>query len=246
MMSDEQPRATHGSWRVHAACVGSDPARFTDPRPDSDDTRLAIATCRGCPVRQPCLTEALTHPAASDVGIWGATTPARRDQLRRRMKPAAADPIPPEAGLFETLHGELTDLTGRALIVQLPAPPKHLLLIDGHPTLRTDDLEQARNHILERLEDYQPRTLAPYRLTDHGELADPAGRITITRLPTAPHLLIVIDGQPHTRHYRLDHARRDALATLASNTAPDLRDPDRPTPPKLHPLAPPARQLGRR
>ena len=246
-MTGEHPGQTgHDSWRVHAACVGSDPAQFTDPRPESDDTRLAIATCRRCPVRQPCLTEALTHPAASDVGIWGATTPTRRDQLRRRVEPATADPVPPEAGLFETLHGELTDLTGRALIVQLPAPPTHLLLIDGHPTLRTDDLGQARNHILERLEDYQPRTLAPYRLTDHGELTDPAGRITITRLPTAPHLLIVIDGQPHARHHRLDHARRDALATLASNTAPDRRDPDRLAPPELQPLAPPAPQIARR
>lgn len=211
-----------GGWRLQAACAGDDPRRFTDPRPGTDDTRHAIATCQSCPVRQPCLDEALTHPAASDVGIWGATTPEQRTLLRR-PPPAAAAVVasPAPAGLFATLDGDLTDLTGRALTTRLPAAPHQLLLIDGRPVLRTDDLTETWRHIVVTVDDYQPANLAPFVLSEHGELTDPTGRSVITRLPAPPHLLVVHDGQPVSRHHHLDQARQAALArTVTRHRAP--------------------------
>jgi hypothetical protein len=71
----------HGGWRSAAACTGADPRLFTDPRSGTDDTDRAIATCRRCRVRQPCLAEAL-HQPDDDVGIWGATTGGDRHILR--------------------------------------------------------------------------------------------------------------------------------------------------------------------
>jgi WhiB family transcriptional regulator, redox-sensing transcriptional regulator len=113
---------TTGRWQPAAACADAHPRLFTDPRTDTDDTDRAIAICQGCPVRQPCLTEALHHPDEVDVGIWGATTPEDRRTLRRRRQHPAS-PRQPTATLFPTLHGELTDLTGQALIVTLPTHP---------------------------------------------------------------------------------------------------------------------------
>jgi ABC-type histidine transport system ATPase subunit len=44
-----------------------------DPRPSSPDTVRALAICRTCTVRQPCLAEALTYPGNADPGIRGKT-----------------------------------------------------------------------------------------------------------------------------------------------------------------------------
>lgn len=216
-------------WRSQARCVGEDPRRFTDPRPGSDDTRHAIATCQSCPVKQPCLDEALTHPTPIDVGIWGGTTPEQRALLRHRASApvsGSADPTP--AGLFATLDGELTDLTGRALLTRLPTRPHQLLLIDHRPVLRTNDLTDAWRHILTAIGDYQPSALAPLVVTAHGELSDPTGRTLITRLPTAPHLLVVHDDQPVSRHQQLADARQAALQLAHTAAEPRARSPRTP------------------
>ena len=224
-MNAPPPPPASDVWRSQAACVGQDPRLFTDPRPDSDDTRRAVATCRSCVVRQPCLTEALTHPGDTDVGIWGATTAEQRASLRPRHR--SGSPNPPAAdnfGLYPTLSGDLTDLTGRAVITRLPTAPHHLVLIDDKPSMRTADLAQAWRHIITTLDDYQPAALIPFSLTRHGELHDPTGRITITRLPVAPHLLVVHDGRPVSRHHRLDHARHAALAKQVTADRAAIRD----------------------
>jgi WhiB family transcriptional regulator, redox-sensing transcriptional regulator len=208
------PRDNHpDGWQTAAACAGTDPRLFTDPRADTDDTDRAIAICRRCRVRQHCLTEALHHPDDYDVGIWGATTVEDRLTLRRRQR--VASPRGRMVALFPTVDGELTDLTGQALIISLPTRPGLLLLIDGKPTLRTDRLEGIRRHITAVLDAYQPARLAPLTLDDDGNLTDPTGRVAITRLPAPPHLLTVADGRPHRRVDTLDQAHHHARQTLA-------------------------------
>jgi len=219
------PDRPDDTWRDQAACVGADPRLFTDPRPDTNDTRHAIQHCHACPVRQACLTTALAHHPDADVGIWGGTTPEARRTMRHRPTPPAEPE--PTVGLFDTLQGDLTDLSGRALVITLPVAPSLLLTVDGQPVLRTDQLDQIRRHLATTLEDYQPSRLAPLTFTPSGDLADPTGRIVITRLPTPPHLLVVVDGRPHRRAPDLQHARQDAIHTLTRlppATLPVLED----------------------
>jgi WhiB family redox-sensing transcriptional regulator len=64
------------SWKSEAACRGHTALMFsTDPV----DVAIAVALCRGCPVREPCLDEALATGAE---GVWGATTEPERVALR--------------------------------------------------------------------------------------------------------------------------------------------------------------------
>ena len=188
---------SNGDWRTRAACIGTDPRKFTDPRPDSDDAPAAIRCCSRCPVRQACLETAIAHGPDADVGIWGGTTPEVLRAIRRKRIPPA--PPKPTVGLFDTLQGDLTDLSGRTLVITLPVAPTLLLLVDERPVLRTDQLDDIRHHLATTLDDYQPSQLAPMARTVSGDLADPTGRVTITRVPVPPHLLVVIDERPHRR-----------------------------------------------
>lgn len=162
-------------------------------------------------MRRPCLNEALTHPLTDDVGIWGATTAEQRTLLRHRQADAVAQTEPAPDGLFDTLDGDLTDLTGRALVTRLPTAPHRLLSIDNRPVLRTDDVTEAWHHLVTTIDDYQPPALTPFVLSEQGELVDPTGRTVIARLPTEPHLLVVHDNQPASRHRQLADARQAAL-----------------------------------
>ena len=207
MGSPERPDT---AWRDQAGCIGADPRIFTDPRPDTNDTRQAIAHCRRCPVRQPCLTTALTHHPDADIGIWGGTTPEARKALRHAKTPSE----PPKIGLHHTLDGDLTDLTGRARIVHLPVAPTLLLLVDRQPTLRTDQLDDIRKHLTATIADYQPDRLAPLVISDDGDLTDTSRRVTITRLPAPPHLLLIDNGSPWARAHTLEQARQQALHLL--------------------------------
>lgn len=68
----------HDWPRELGACTQSDPRIFF---PDKDKLGLkAKAVCAGCPVRAPCLEEAL---ACNYVGVWGGTTERDRAALRR-------------------------------------------------------------------------------------------------------------------------------------------------------------------
>jgi len=46
----------------------------------------AKALCTDCPHLEECLLYALKHPAATEFGIWGSTTPKERDGIRRRAR----------------------------------------------------------------------------------------------------------------------------------------------------------------
>lgn len=82
------------SWADQAACRGTDVDFFPTRQPGSRVGREryertaapAKAICQGCPVKEPCLMEALTVYAQSDDGIWGGTSPMERSEMRRVRK----------------------------------------------------------------------------------------------------------------------------------------------------------------
>lgn len=87
-MSEEKDSITHipfdvveidnPSWRKQAACRGSDPNLFILERGEVAGPALAI--CKTCPVKQPCLQYALDN---SERGIWGGTSQKQRRRMLR-------------------------------------------------------------------------------------------------------------------------------------------------------------------
>jgi WhiB family transcriptional regulator, redox-sensing transcriptional regulator len=77
---------TDASWTDQAACrePGIDPELFfpvSESGPAVHEIALAKAICAHCPVSAPCRSWALR--AGEPAGIWGGTTPAERELLRR-------------------------------------------------------------------------------------------------------------------------------------------------------------------
>jgi WhiB family redox-sensing transcriptional regulator len=72
-------------WRRQAACAGKDPELFFPDHGQERKALLAKQVCGSCPVKAPCLHEALTGPQALDdhAGIFGGLTPSERLKLRR-------------------------------------------------------------------------------------------------------------------------------------------------------------------
>ena len=68
-------------WRKHAACRGLDPELFHPERGEVTDQAKHV--CFGCPVRDECLTYALTH--FEKFGIWGGLSERERRPLRKRL-----------------------------------------------------------------------------------------------------------------------------------------------------------------
>lgn len=69
-------------------CAGKPLARYFPPNGiHGEQIRHITRGCDGCPFQQPCLDYALARP---DVyGIWGGTTKADRDHIRRRGRRTA-------------------------------------------------------------------------------------------------------------------------------------------------------------
>jgi WhiB family redox-sensing transcriptional regulator len=86
--------ATGRAWRALAACVGYSPDLWFPEMGKRGSARdasraEALALCRRCPVRRPCLAFALQVPAKYDtVGIFGGKTADERRALRRRGRPS--------------------------------------------------------------------------------------------------------------------------------------------------------------
>src|SRR3954453_9182083 len=62
------------AWRTRGVCSGGDPETFF-PAPN-EPADAAVALCRGCDVRGPCLAWALE--VGDCHGVWGGTTPRER------------------------------------------------------------------------------------------------------------------------------------------------------------------------
>ena len=76
-----------GSWWIHAVCGGHGDLFFghEDESPEARDAReaRAIDICRPCPVRVPCLDDALSRP--EQAGVAGGVGEERRKALRNAM-----------------------------------------------------------------------------------------------------------------------------------------------------------------
>jgi hypothetical protein len=82
-------------WWHHAACKGHDLAVFF-PR-EREYAQLARHICGGCPVRGPCLAEALRHERGAKkgdrTGIWGGLTGHERHRLAAAREFGADEPM---------------------------------------------------------------------------------------------------------------------------------------------------------
>jgi len=67
-------------WIKQAACRGEDPRLFDAVSALRAEAALRI--CKGCPVKEACLKEALNEAVNPD-GVWGGTTQLERRKLRR-------------------------------------------------------------------------------------------------------------------------------------------------------------------
>ena len=70
----------HEKWVDEAVCAQTDPDCFFPDKGESN--AAAIAICKTCPVKDPCLNYALQHNMS---GIWGATSENQRKDLRRQL-----------------------------------------------------------------------------------------------------------------------------------------------------------------
>jgi WhiB family redox-sensing transcriptional regulator len=78
---------TRPSWKLHAACRGTNPALFYDPHPDA--VAAAKAVCATCAVRAACAETARTNGEA--YGVWGG--------LADHERPTPASPRQTSTGL---------------------------------------------------------------------------------------------------------------------------------------------------
>lgn len=67
------------AFTKQAACAGTSPSLFFPERGQSNTKAKAI--CAGCPVREPCLEDALVR--GEEFGIWGGLTETERRKIRR-------------------------------------------------------------------------------------------------------------------------------------------------------------------
>lgn len=71
--------ADRESWQDEAACQGADIDLFFSL--DDHDQRQALEYCKGCPVQQECLRDAISH--GEMYGIWGGMTESERRSIIR-------------------------------------------------------------------------------------------------------------------------------------------------------------------
>ena len=68
------------NWMTSAACRGRDADMWFSDDPMVTETAAEI--CRSCPVRRPCLSQALDGDGAKPHGVWGGLTGDQRRVLR--------------------------------------------------------------------------------------------------------------------------------------------------------------------
>jgi WhiB family redox-sensing transcriptional regulator len=72
------------NWRVNALCAEIPGDLWFSEATQTVENRKAKEICQACPVKEPCLVEALE--AKIDYGIWGGLGPMERRSLKRKMK----------------------------------------------------------------------------------------------------------------------------------------------------------------
>lgn len=85
------------AWHLEAACVRAPEGLFYGPEGEKPPERLArearaLEFCAACPVLDPCRMHALALPET--YGVWGGTTEANRNAVRRGRITASALPMP--------------------------------------------------------------------------------------------------------------------------------------------------------
>jgi hypothetical protein len=70
-------------WIADARCRQHPEIDFFTGDDKRDDPEPALAICRDCAVKVPCLRYAVSL-GASTTGVWGGTTALQRSDLRRR------------------------------------------------------------------------------------------------------------------------------------------------------------------
>ncbi|GAA2759119.1 WhiB family transcriptional regulator [Actinopolymorpha rutila] len=85
------------AWHLEAACVRAPDGVFYGPEGEKPPERLARETralefCAACPVLEACRSHALALPET--YGVWGGTTEANRNAVRRGRITASALPAP--------------------------------------------------------------------------------------------------------------------------------------------------------
>ena len=86
--------AEHWAWQLRAECRGVPAEVFFTAESDKGHRRdaheeTAKKICRGCPVLQHCRDYAVA--ADEPYGIWGATTPQERKELRDQHRLVARE-----------------------------------------------------------------------------------------------------------------------------------------------------------
>ena len=76
-----RPLGSDWEWQMRAACRSTDSAVFFPPTGERVRARLlreskAKAVCGGCPVRRPCLEQALA--VGEPYGVWGGFAESER------------------------------------------------------------------------------------------------------------------------------------------------------------------------
>jgi WhiB family redox-sensing transcriptional regulator len=85
--------AVPGRWAEQALCAQAGPDAWFPDKGQHATTAVARRICAACPVRADCLEYALARAdtwGGISTGVWGATTPGERAQIRQARKAAAA------------------------------------------------------------------------------------------------------------------------------------------------------------
>lgn len=70
----------HSRWWEEAACRGMDPDMFFPEKGNMAGLRAALEVCAGCPVRDPCLDDAIR--SGEKQGVRGGQSMGRRSRGR--------------------------------------------------------------------------------------------------------------------------------------------------------------------
>jgi len=136
--TDTTTKATDDlAWRVDSVCRQHPTQLWFAASPR--DIATAKALCGDCAVQSPCLEFALSRPEL--LGIWAATTPSERANLRRAARTGAAASLEaqtPQVALPQPTFVRETPIE----VAQAPKPDEQVPGEAGPPASTDGDLER--------------------------------------------------------------------------------------------------------